>query len=436
MQSMAWLVRVLPKPENPIEPGKSSLLLMRPTLMRSTLLALFVVAITLHSAAQTRATRDARRVAALTYEKQGNLLEAEREWKELLRSYPGDPEPYAHLGLIASRQQRYKEAVPLYRKALEIYPNVPGLRLDLALALFKSGELKESIPEFKGLLNAAPPDSAQALRLNILIGMAYYGIANYADAAPYLKKAADRDKTNLPLRLALAHSYMWSKQFKEVLPVYHEILTIDPDSAEADMLAGEALDEMKDNAGATKMFRAAVKANPKLPDVHFGLAYLLWAQKNYPEAATEFQAELDNDPDHVQSMVYLADTFIQMNKMEAARPLLERALKLDHSQALAHLDLGIVLTEAGENANALRELQEAEKLMPDDVNVHWRLGRLYRTLGRKEEARIEFDKASKLNKKADEDLYQKIARGAARRAPQQGGAQAVPQPEPATSPNQ
>ncbi len=33
------------------------------------------------------------------------------------------------------------------------------------------------------------------------------------------------------------------------------MLTINPESAEADMLAGEALDEMKDNAGATEMFQ-------------------------------------------------------------------------------------------------------------------------------------------------------------------------------------
>ena len=41
------------------------------------------------------------------------------------------------------------------------------------------------------------------------------------------------------------------------------------------MLAGEALDEMKDKAGATQQFRAAVKADPKEPNVHFGLGYLL-----------------------------------------------------------------------------------------------------------------------------------------------------------------
>jgi tetratricopeptide (TPR) repeat protein len=186
---------------------------------------------------------------------------------------------------------------------------------------------------------------------------------------------------------------------------------LDAESAEADMVAGEALDEMKDNAGATKMFRAAVKANPKEPNVHFGLGYLLWTLKQYKEAGSEFQAELANDPEHVQAMLYLADTEIQMNRIEDAGPLLEKVVLLDPSLGLGRLDLGIVYSEAGRNEDALRELTAAAKLIPDDVNVHWRLGRLYRTLGRKDEAKAEFDKASSLNKAADEDLYKKIANG-------------------------
>jgi Tfp pilus assembly protein PilF len=198
------------------------------------------------------------------------------------------------------------------------------------------------------------------------------------------------------------------------MDVYHEILTLNSESAEADMLAGEALDEMKDNEGSTKMFRAAVAANPREPNVHFGLGYLLWTQKIYPEAAQEFNAELANDPLHVQSLVYLGDTQIQLNQPADARPTLEKAVQLDPAQPLAHLDLGILLSDAGDNEGALRELTLAEKLNPNEVNVHWRLGRLYRTMGKKDEAKAEFDKASTLNKAADEDLYKKISNGRAK----------------------
>jgi tetratricopeptide (TPR) repeat protein len=366
------------------------------------------------SPAQPAKPQDSTRQAALALEQQGKNPEAEAAWRAYLKDHPTDPEPYAQLGLLEARQEHYKEAAPLYRKALAMNPRVPGLRLNLGLALFKLGDFKGAIPEFTQAFKEADPASPQAQRLTILIGMSHYGLADYAEAVPFLKKAAAADPQNLPLRLALAHSCLWSKQLPCVMDVYHEILTLNSESAEADMLAGEALDEMKDNEGSTKMFRAAVAANPKEPSVHFGLGYLLWTQKIYPEAAREFNAELANDPQHVQSLVYLGDTEIQLNQPADARPILEKALQLDPAQPLAHLDLGILLSDAGDNEGALRELTLAEKLNPNDVNVHWRLGRLYRTMGKKDEARAEFDKASTLNKAADEDLYKKISNGRAR----------------------
>ena len=105
-------------------------------------------------------------------------------------------------------------------------------------------------------------------------------------------------------------------------------------------------------------------------------------------------------------------------------PVLKKGLALDHSIWLASLDLGIIDSDAGRNDDALRELKEAARLKPDDVNVHWRLGRLLRTMGKKEEAQLEFDTAKKLNKAADEELYKKIANGAKRNAP--SGMQASP----------
>lgn len=366
--------------------------------------------------AQVKASPDSRRQEALTLEQQGRNAEAEAAWRAYLKDHSGNAEPYAHLGLLEARQEHYKQAVPLYRKALAIGPDLPSLRLNLGLALFKGGELKASIPEFTTLLKRDP----ESEQLNALIGMAHYGLAEYADAVPYLQMAAAHDARNLPLRLALAHSCLWSKQLQCVMDVSHQILDLDAESAEADMLAGEALDEMKDNAGAVQQFRAAVKANPKEPNAHFGLGYLLWAQKKYAEAAAEFHAELANDSNHMQSMLYLADAEIQMDQMEQARPLLEKVEKTNPANALVHLDLGIVYSEADRREDALRELNIAVKYDPNDVNIHWRLARLYRAMGKKDLAKAEFDKASSLNQKADEDLYKKISDGAKRQGPPPG----------------
>ncbi len=45
---------------------------------------------------------------------------------------------------------------------------------------------------------------------------------------------------------------------------------------------------------------------------------------------------------------------------------------------------------------------------PSEVDAHWRLARLYQAMGKKEEARAEFAKASALHQKKDESLVQKM----------------------------
>jgi tetratricopeptide (TPR) repeat protein len=363
----------------------------------------------------TFAQGDARQ-NALTLEQRGQSAEAEQAWQSIASSNPQSAEAYAHLGLLDARQERYDEAVANYRKAISLNAELPGLQMNLGLALFKAKGFKGAIKPFAAELKKHPDDQ----RLTILLGMAHYGMGDYFVAIPYLQKAAEREPQSLPLRLTLAHSCLWSKQYQCVLDVYKEILTLNAESAEADMLAGEALDEKGDNAGATEQFRAAVRSNPKEPNAHFGLAYLLWTQNHFQEAATEFQTELDNDPQHLQARAYLGDSYLQLKDYVKAQPELEKARAADASLALVHRDLGIIYAEEGRKEDAISELQKAIELDPKDVSPHWRLAKLYQSTGKKEEAKAEFAKASAMNKEsiqASQALYQKLAE-----------AQATPQP--------
>jgi len=331
-----------------------------------------------------------------------NATESEAALIALSKAQPTNPEPFARLGLLEARRGNYPQAITFYRKAMALNPTMPGLALNLGLALFKDGQYKPAIQIFTPMLKAQPPSSPEKQRLTILLGMSHYGLGEFQAAVPYLQQAADVDAQNLPLLLTLAHSCLLSKQYPCVLDAYHRMVAQNAESAEADMLVGEALDEMKDTAGATQEFRAAVQANPKEPNVHFGLGYLLWKQMLYQEAAQEFQAELDNTPDHAQAMLYLADAYIETNRLKDAEPFLEKLVKSNPEMPRAHLDMGIVYAADDRKEDAQRELKAAAALKPNDVNVHMRLGRLYRSMGKTAEAKSEFDTASSLTK-ADYD---------------------------------
>jgi tetratricopeptide (TPR) repeat protein len=370
---------------------------------RSRIMLVILLAAVATSCPSQVASSTADRQTAIALEQQGDNAGAEIAWRALLKDDPASGEAYAHLGFLEARQGHYTEAVPLYRKALALDPAMPSLRLNLGLSLFKSDALKEAIETLIPLLSSEPSSSPEFQRLNVLIGMAYYGLGENAAAFPYLRAAATRDPQSLQLRLTLAQSCMKSKQFQCVLDVYQEILMLNAESPEADMLAGEALEEMRDDPGAIQQFRAAVKANDKEPNVHYSLGYLLWKLKQYREAAHEFEAELANVPNHVQALAYLGDAEMRLQDPQATPHLLE-AVRIEPGMKLAHLDLGILYSDAGRRDDALRELREAAALSPNDVDVHWRLGRLYQAAGMKDEAKAEFDKTRNLQKAADNPI--------------------------------
>ena len=355
----------------------------------------------------TASTADHRQNAMLLQES-GRFAEAADEWRLYLKTHPESVEANVDLGLVEARQEHYKEAIPFYRKALALNPRMSGIRLNLGLAYFKTAAMKEAIETFTPLLKSLPANSADRMRVATLIGLAHYSVGNWSAAIPYLRTAANAEPENILYRFSLAQSCLNVKQYQCVLDAYQELLKINGESAAADMLAGQAYDEMKNSAGAIEQFRAAIKADPKWPDAHFGLGYLLWTQNQCEEATQQFQAELEIVPENAQAMTFLADCKVQLGQQNEALPLIEKALKIDPRIAKAHLNLGIIYQDQGRQQDALRELTTAVKLTPQDSNIHWRLARLYQSMGRKEEAKIEFEKTSSLKKAASDTIFTEL----------------------------
>jgi tetratricopeptide (TPR) repeat protein len=344
------------------------------------------------------------RMRAMALENQGQNAEAEQIWDGIAKADPRDAEALAHLGLLEARQEHYETAIDYYRRAVAINTDLPGLQMNLGLALFKVAQFPAAIEAFSSEIRKHPGD----LRLTILLGMAHYGMKDYLVAIPYLQRATERDAQNIPLRMTLAHSCMWSKQYQCVLKVHEQILALKGESAEIDTLAGEAFDQMGDSAAAEKQFRAAVLINPTEPNVHFGLGYLLWTQRRWSEAAREFQSELENNRQHVMSRIYLADAWVRQGEFAKARPALEELASGDQSEPLVHRDLGILYANAGQNDDALREFAAAMKSDPGDAETYLQIAKLFQTIGKRDEANAAVDKAGSLPSRRPASLQEMI----------------------------
>jgi len=184
---------------------------------------------------------------------------------------------------------------------------------------------------------------------------------------------------------------------------------VNPNSAQAHMLAGEAWDGMHEQEKATAEFEEAEKVAPNEPNVHFGLGYLYWKEKRYADAEREFELELKNEPEYAQALGYLGDAEMRLEQDAAAQATLEKAVRLPGAIRLAWLDLGIVLAGDGQKEAAAADMERAIAMDPSEVDAHWRLARLYEAMGKKEEARAEFAKAALLHQKEDEGLVQRMS---------------------------
>nr|WP_252263447.1 tetratricopeptide repeat protein [Paracidobacterium acidisoli] len=351
---------------------------------------------------------------ALQLEQQGRFAEAEQAWQQITVQNPRSVQAWAQLGLVRARLEEYPSAIPAYEHALKLDPKLPGLQLDLGLAYFKTGKFREAVLPLRAAATEKPDDAG----LKTLLGMSYFGSAQYREAVPYLQASVKASPENLQLRGVLAQSCLYDKQYDCTLEQYKQIITVDPDSVQAHMLAGEAFDGLHRTLEAISEFEQAVKASPKEPNVHFGLGYLLWTQRHYEEAAQQFQQELENDPTHAQAMAYLGDAQIRLGENDAARATLEKAVKLPDTVRIVWLDLGILHAADQQNDEAVADFLHAIEMDPSEVDAHWRLARLYQSMGKKAEAQAEFAKARKLHEETDEGLVRRMSGGHAAPPPQ------------------
>ena len=306
----------------------------------------------------------------------------------------------ANLGVKLAQEGQYGEAVRAYRRAAAIDPTLPNIQLNIGLAWFKAGDFRQAIVAFE---KETPSD-----RVTTLIGMSYFGLAQYKEAAARLKPLVEAQPDQTELAYVLAKCYLFANDGDAATALFRKLLERDPDSAAVHMLMGEAQDAQNHSAEAIKEFAVAAKNAPGQPDVHFGLGYLYWKEKRYEEAGREFAEELKNNPKQAQAMVYLGDVAMKTAKNREAMAALKRAIALEKGSHLAHLDLGILYRQEKRNDWAVREFREAIRADAGSYDAHYRLARLLKELGQTTEAEKEFGIVSKLHEKRREEPLLKI----------------------------
>lgn len=231
--------------------------------------------------------------------------------------------------------------------------------------LLESGAPEEAAEVLeKGRAKAAP-----SAHLLVTLGIAYekQGLLGRAEAVTREALAVDPDHARAHMRMGdLYFRLGWPKSGLES---YREAVRLAPaDPAPQVKLVAGCLE-----AGQTDQAEDAclefISRSPEQPDLWLSLGQVFEKQGKQREAFTTYGQVLSMDPQNAQAFARQGRLFCQFGQFTSAEAACRQSLKIDPDNSLAHAYLGIALSYLGNDEEARKHAQIAEKAGLNMVSV-------------------------------------------------------------------
>jgi tetratricopeptide (TPR) repeat protein len=323
---------------------------------------------------------------------QGDVAGAVGKYQEILRIAPRLGPAYNNLGALYFRLRDYQKAAAILEQGLKISPAMPSASALLGISFYEMAEYAKARPRLEAALRANPKDSNAEMYL--VKTLTHLG--DYEAAAQHLQQLGTRDPKNQEVWYLLAKVHM--KLSEQSLA---KMNAIDPHSVLAHELSGEMMEAMNNYDGAIVELKTAVEMAPQRLGTHYKLGDAYFTLSQWDSAAQQFQAELAVDPANCQARWKLGSILLQKNgSPEEALADANQALAQCPSLTGARVDRARALIKLDRNAAALADLEAAVKAEPAEPSTHFLLAKVYRSLGRAQDAQSEMQAFSKLEEAA------------------------------------
>ncbi|MGA3081593.1 MAG: tetratricopeptide repeat protein [Terracidiphilus sp.] len=289
---------------------------------------------------------------------------AETRLERWLANHPGDARALFDAGYVADEQNRLDVAAGLYRRAVEANPQSFEAHLELGLLLARQNKFSDARPVLAAASQLDP------------------GVAGAGAKARVWRALAQIDQMDDPAQAS-----------EDLL----EALKLSPETADDTMLAASLAEQAGQGDAAEAAYRRILATDPKSAPACSGLAHLMIARKQYPEAEIVLRGALTQSPDDPALNAQLATVLVAQDKTEAALPLLQKLHDAHPKDANINHMLAEVLAEAGDAAGSDKLYTGLLAATPDDPELLVKHGQdLIRQL-KYDEAFAAFDKSTRLD---------------------------------------
>jgi len=294
----------------------------------------------------------------------------EKLYREFLKKNPRSLGAKKRMAEIALIKNDRKQAQVYVDEILKEHPDDPDGRYFRGRMYLLNGEQQKAFDEFTFVTRNAP-QFAPAFYYRAL---AEFQARKIPEAKASLIKASELRPLWIQPRVTLAQLYMTSREFDLAKEESLRLLQIRPDDTQVLLIAGDSYLGKGDGNKALEFYGKAQKQNPKAaaPYVGLGAAYAL--QKNLPAAQKALEEAIQLDPERIDALTLLAQTYVSQGKSQAAIVRVQQQLGKTKEQAAVYLLLGRLSMAEKDSAKAVEHLQKAVQLKPDFLDAYLLIG--------------------------------------------------------------
>ncbi|GJM24484.1 MAG: hypothetical protein DHS20C16_08990 [Phycisphaerae bacterium] len=353
--------------------------------------------------------------------------DTESHFRYLTVNAPGHPMAHYGLGQCLHRQERYAEAIEQYEQVLSIAPNYAEVHHDLAVCLFEQGAVDRAIERYRRAIEIKSDES----EFHRSLGVALEAVGDLSGAMKSLNRAIELDPENAHAHSDLAKTLYGRGDLAAAIKGFRSALQLDPksviarnglgvvlaDTGDIDASIDEFLTclqsepanaevhnslansylKKRDFENALTHYRRAVDADPNYAVAHHNLAVLLASLKRMDEAIEHHLEAIRCEPNYLEARMNLANIFAGQQRFREAEAQLRKAIESYPDAPAAYNNLATILRWQDRIDEAADVYANVVRLMPNDADAQYTMGKLHLRLKDQDAAVRYFKKALEIN---------------------------------------
>ena len=304
---------------------------------------------------------------ALALHQLGDLVNAEKKYRAILRVAPRNFDVNYLLGLIFLQSGQFEHAEKQFSRAIKINPNAFNAFNDRGNALLELDRPGEALTHY---------DKAIALHDNFTDafnnrGNALVKLGRLDEAVASYEKAITLKPDFAKAFYNRGNVLRALKQLNDAISSYGKAIELRPDYAEAFNNRGNAFLDLRHFDEAIADYAKAIELNPLLIEAYCNQVSALLDLNRLEEASAVSDKALALNPNFAQALITRGDVLRNLRRYEEALTFYDKALALKPDITDAWIGRGIVFYEINLTDKAISDFQRAVEINPGSIEARF-----------------------------------------------------------------